>query len=407
LRYELEKLESILKEFEEDENKIPQPEISKILKTECERIKVAWRDEVFSSSIEIDIEPHIQRHQVAIIDLKDHILKLLGPVEAEELLKPNMATDSLGALKMIFQSLHDLLTYIEKYFSKYFDLSAKIPDSYRNITARNFSERLPLLTESLKQREIDPNVFKAVTGCFTEFIHNHEEKFDYRAVIYLNELLREIDQLCGSEEKGFEFDRLVCIKMIYLNFNVCSLFNYCVNAMKERYQGKETLDEQLGQLALYQKRINQTQEKPGFSYDPTADSLKVQLGHWVSEEIIFFGRKHQLSFGFKAEPIVPKAPNNKFKVETNLSVSQIAHLIRVMVDTGVITNKNTLEMLRFMADHISSKKTPSIAHESFRRQFYDAKDPAPAVVKNEIIKMLNQSQKYKLKPGAKPSPFDN
>jgi hypothetical protein len=88
-------------------------------------------------------------------------------------------------------------------------------------------------------------------------------------------------------------------------------------------------------------------------------------------------------------PITEKS----FKIQTNSSVPQIAYFIRLLVDTGLIKNKNTMELVRFFSSHISSKQVKNIAKESFRRQFYEAEDSAKATVKDAIIKMLNQIRK--------------
>ena len=227
MKYELAKLETILASLQVvGQSNTALPELSEILNAETERIKLAWRDEVFSSSNENTVELYIQRHQVAIIDLKDQILKLLSPDEVEELLKQIEITDRVSAFKNIYQSLHNLLAFIERFLSKYFDLSAKIPDSYRHITARNFSERLPVIKAKLEEKELDTNLISAVTHCFTEFMDNKEKKVSYRSVIYLKELCNELDKLCLSEESGKPFVRQVCVSMVYLNFNVTKLFNY-------------------------------------------------------------------------------------------------------------------------------------------------------------------------------------
>jgi hypothetical protein len=394
LKYEIAKLESTLVELQVvGQSNTALPQLSEILKQETERIKLAWRDEVFSSSNENTVELYIQRHQVAIIDLKDQIIKILSPDEAEELLKPIEVTDKISALKSLYQSLHGLLSFIEKYFTKYFDLSAKVPDSYRKITIRNFSERLPLLKERLKEKELSANMIWAITNCFEEFIESKESKVSYRRIIYLKELCRELNRICELELKGVELEKQICANMVYINFNSLKLLNHCSKAIKESFQSKENLNEQLQVLAHYQKKINQVHEKPGFSYKPSHKSLKELLNDWVTEEIIFLERKHQLSFGFKSEQAEIRESANVFKIQTDLSVAQIAYFIRLLVDTGLIKNKSTIDLIRFFATHISSKRMQSIAKESFRRQFYEVEDSVKSKVRDAINKMLNQIPK--------------
>jgi hypothetical protein len=394
LKYEIGKLESILVELQVVGQSNPAlPELSEILKQETERIKLAWRDEVFSSSNENTVELYIQRHQIAIIELKDQILKLLNPEQTEELLKPTEITDKISALKVLYQSLYNLLSFIEKYFTKYFDLSAKVPDSYRNISERNFSERLPVLREKLKQKELSHDIIWSVTSCFSEFIESKEAKVSYRRIIYLKEMYRELDRLCSLEISGLELERQICTSMIYINFNSLKLLNHCTRVMKESFQSKETLNEQLEVLAHYLKRINQVHEKPGFSYKPSHKSIKSQLTDWVTQEIIFLERRHQLSFGFKTEQQEANTGTEKFKIETSLSVAQTGYFLRILVNAGIIENGNTIELVQFIAKHISSKRAEEVSPGSLRKKFYEI-DPATKVaVKKAIIKMLDQTDK--------------
>ncbi len=394
MKYEVGKLEAILVELQTvDPAMASLPGLSDLLKVETERIKLALRDEVFSSPNENTVEIYIQRHQVAVIDLKDQILKLLKPEEVEQLLTPTAITDKVSALKSVYQSLHNLLSFIEKYFTKYFDLTAKVPDSYKNITIRNFSERLPLLKERLKAKELSPNMIWVVTNCFYEFIESKESKVSYRRIIYLKEMCRELNRICELELKGVELEKQICANMIYINFNSLKLLNHCSKAIKESFQSKENLNEQLQVLAHYKKKINQVHEKPGFSYKPSHKSLKELLNDWVTEEIIFLERKHQLSFGFKSEQTEIKESVNTFKIQTDLSVPQIAYFIRLLVDTGLIKNKSIMDLIRFFSTHISSKRMQSIAKESFRRQFYEVEDSVKSKVRDAINKMLNQIPK--------------
>jgi hypothetical protein len=394
LKYELGRLEAVLGELQVvGQPDTPLPELSVHLKTETERVKLAWREEVFSSSNENTVELYIQRHQVAIIDVKDQIIKILNPDEAEELLKPIEIIDKVSALKTLYQSLHGLLSFIEKYFTKYFDLSAKVPDSYRNISVRNFSERLPLLKEKLKQKELSHDIIWSVTSCFNEFIESKEAKVSYRRIIYLKEMYRELDRLCALEINGLELERHICTSMVYINFNSLKLLNHCTTVIKESFQSKETLNEQMEVLAHYLKQINQVHEKPGVSYKPSHKSLKAQLSDWVTEEIIFLERKQQLSFGFKAEQVEVNNVPKKFKIETTLSVAQAGYFLRILVDTGMIQNKNTLDLIRFVASHISSKRVQNISQESLRKKFYETDSATKEAVKEAVNKMLSKINK--------------
>ncbi|MBS1489712.1 MAG: hypothetical protein JSS93_04230 [Bacteroidetes bacterium] len=384
MKYEFDTLEILIGNIK-NEN---QQKLFSDISHETERIKKAFIRQAFSLDCDKKIELYIQRHQTLLIELVDKHLNNFFPnwQQNRAILDHENSVENINIL--VHQKLEELLSFIEKHFSRYFDLSSKIPDSYRSITASDFLERLPKLQKRLKDKSIRTDAIKISTEPFYDFIHKSEVKISFRKLIYLKELFTEINELSLSDILIKELEKQLCTSMIYINFNSTKFFTYCAKIIKETYQSKTTLSGQLEALAYYLKSINQQQEKPSFAYKPSLKSLKTQLTEWVIEEMIFLERKHQLSFSFKLDKTTENQMRKDFKIYTESSVSQVAYFVRILMETGLIKNKNTIEVIRFFAQNMSTNRTETISHDSFRSKFYNVEASAKEAVQADVLKLL-------------------
>lgn len=400
MKYELEILDTLILYDIEPSEFADKPFDSKkfgywksIADTENKRIKRAFMKEVFSLKKEKYIETYIQQHQQELIRLTDHLLKYFPPQEARSIYE-NISDDEtlLNLYRIIYHYLEGLLAYIEKHFSRYFNLKAKIPDSYKIIAIRDMEEEVELVSERLKAKEADEGLLALVVLPLKEFIQDKScRNISFRRLIYLKELLKELSELSVGELIKEDLNKQIFCTLVYLNFNSYRLFVYCTEFMKNEYQKHETMCGQLESLALFYKNISQAQVKPSFSYKPKFKPLKDCLIEWLDEEICFLEKRRQLSLNISVRQ--SEAAPKDFKLITNLSVSQLAYLLKVFVDSGVILNKNQRDIIKFVSGGISTKKTESVSPDSLRSKFYNVEDSTKGAVKDLLINMLNQVRK--------------
>ncbi len=384
MKYELEVLEKLITEITTTVTE-PTKAVEWVagLKHEVERIKRAFTRESFSLKKDKHIEVYIQQHQSAIIHLWDGV-----PNHHE-----NQENTNKEALQLIHSKLGELLSFVEKHFSRYFDLAAKIPESYRAMSVMDFSEKLHALVEKLKNKGFKSEVINPMVESFKDFIENPATKISFHELIYLKELYNEITELARLDADAKELDKMVCITMIYMNYNSPKFLSHCAKIIKEAYQAKATLPEQLEKLAHYLKLINQQQEKPGFSLKHSQKSLKVQLSEWVIEEIMFLERKQQLSFSFKVDRKIDTSMMKDFKIHTESSVPQVAYFIRILMETGLIKNQSTIDVIRFFSNHVRTNRVERISPDSFRSKFYNTEHTAKEAVKEDVLKLLEHISK--------------
>ena len=144
---------------------------------------------------------------------------------------------------------------------------------------------------------------------------------------------------------------------------------------------------QMERLSWFIKTLNQTPVKPNIAFNSKQTGIKEFLIEWLLEELSYRETKANLA----RLPIPGEAGfDQNYKVETSLSVPQVACLIRLLVETGVIKNKNKTELIKFYAQYTQTKRQENITFHSFKSKFYNIEDSSKQAIKELIIRLLNE-----------------
>ena len=132
--------------------------------------------------------------------------------------------------------------------------------------------------------------------------------------------------------------------------------------------------------------------KPGFAYRPQLPSIRDQIGTWITEELYFLEKRRQLNVPLNVlksdEPVVTP------KVQTSLSVAHLSLGLKLLMDAGVITNKNSTEVMRMVARNFRTEKRESISEDSLRNKVYNIESGTVEGMKDVIIGLLNLVRGY-------------
>lgn len=151
-------------------------------------------------------------------------------------------------------------------------------------------------------------------------------------------------------------------------------------------QKTTAVNEKLEELAFYLKFANQETSLNGIAFNHLDAPVNIQIADWISQEVQYLKHKQQLlPMTLDAEDAVP----TDFKLNFDLSVSLVAYLFRSFIETGVIQNKNTSELIRFLTKYVKTKKSESISYESLRIKYYSIENGTKDAVKKTLQSILN------------------
>jgi hypothetical protein len=96
--------------------------------------------------------------------------------------------------------------------------------------------------------------------------------------------------------------------------------------------------------------------------------------------------------GGEASEVVPD--NEGEKIRLNISVAQLALLIRAAIDAGIIVNENKTAVLKCIVCFMSTTKAETISVESLRKKYYEAERSSKDSVKDLLMEMFKRVHKY-------------
>lgn len=179
--------------------------------------------------------------------------------------------------------------------------------------------------------------------------------------------------------------------MYYLNYNSIKALTYHAHFITALLEEAETRAEKIEKLSLIAKKINQSQVKPGIGYNQTCPSLKEQLNSYISEEVAYQERLQQLNNGSPDQPSDNFLSGFKLKFET--SVSQLAYLLRIFIETKVILNTNLSQVLHFLVKFVMTKRSEAVSYNSFRSKFYCVESGTRESVRKMLVTMIQYIDK--------------
>ena len=341
------------------------------------------KNEFFSIQKEKQLELYVQRYQSSIIHLADTLVQYIDGVKESRFQK--LYKDLLGILER-------LLSFIEDYFSRYFDLDAKIPESYRILSNQEFQSAFALIKTRAKRFINYPTLLEIITESYQVFaIRNPQRPITFRRLIYHKKLLSAIFKIMFQKKKTTQEEQLINL-LQYFNFNH-NRFVYILTA-KISIEVNELLapSAKLENLYWQVKFYSQLQTKPQFSLHPHLPDLKEICLHWLQEEIFFIEKKAQPSF------ILPQLPVKEITpIQTSLSVPQLAFIIKILIEKGIIQNQSYRNLSQMTAQHFKTKNTEIISPESLRLKAYAPDRAAVSKVKDTLLELLNHiNTKFKI-----------
>ncbi len=317
-----------------------------LIEQEVERIKKSFTNHFFEIENESRMELFIQRHQAHIIRLADKVAMALDKKDSLSIKQISSGHTKPNLCKVLLQAFEDLLNYIEVHFTKYFDQDQKIPDAYAFISITEFQEKLEILNEIFLERKVESELTRIVLFPINQFVNVPEKRaITFRRLIFLKYLYKELVRLAGDKDSNYS--EAVYSHLFYLNFNGFHFLHYASSKIKKEIELLPSLASQFEHLSLTIKQLNQAQVKPSYALKPNRGSLRDALTNWLEEEAHFIEKKRQLTL--MIPPGGMKIDNeSEFKVKTALSVSQLAYSIRLLKDSGIITNENKSDLIRFL-----------------------------------------------------------
>ncbi len=330
------------------------------LQKEQKQIQEIIIEDVFRIADEKVIQLYIRHHQNGLVFL-------LNELDSERVKRSH----DRYLLKAFRSTLEALLGFVERYFYQYFDRACYVADGYKKIVCNNILQAKTNLETNNWTRELRSafeNVFKERCDSI---------KLTYKQAFYLQELVHVVDLSMAVAEE----------QLLYLNFNDPLFYRYYTIKIRAALNECDTRFEKLEVLHRYLKDLKQQVRKPNVSYMDDHPPIVEWVLEWINEEIRY---EEKLKPPVTPMPGISEPPVIYGKIETSLPVAQLAAMVRVFVDSGVLVNINQTQLMRMVVKTFTSLKKEEISLQSLRTRYYNVETGTKEAVKDVLIRMMNE-----------------
>ncbi|HVD99965.1 MAG TPA: hypothetical protein VNB90_17280 [Cytophagaceae bacterium] len=274
-----------------------------------------------------------------------------------------------------------ILFFLESYFSDFVDADMEVSQSGRNEIFEQCLE-LRIVVAPLLFGSLNLELTDILLVVLTPESRNHLTIHDTK---YISTFWESWANYFSYFKKSFQ-EQEVIDYLIAHNFNSHPFFNYLINKITGELS---QFDENEAQIQLLEDKLLHYKKIPESSIQPFAPKISTAnklLVSWLKEEIKKC-RKRLKTHNPSQLSILPKS-----KIETSLSVAQLAYLTRVMYDNGILTNNSQSEILQVIAKMMKCKKTDQISLGSLSNKYYDVEDNTKVTVRELLKEVLKKLQ---------------
>lgn len=353
-------------------NEVIDKYIGNVMK-EKKTVPILLLNHVFNLQKETAIKLFIRHCQSTLIRLIDRLLQYQHAMHVESCIELYIT---------IRESLEELLSFIHSDFSAYFDLDQKVTDSFWIDSKSMLTSQIASLKQSIDETPDDLELMNEVFEFFDDFLSDKEKQATYRKLHYCKELLNELTEYYSSNKFKKHWHSLKEV-LVHRNFNHASFFNLYCRQIIELCRVEEGKDIKINILRYHRKILLQIVLNSGMSLFPQLPSIQDQVVNWINEEITYLESETKPQV---ALPIKELETESNSKINLNLSVAQLALLIRVFTIDKIITNTNQMEVIRFFAGHFKTRKTETISYGSLYGKYFK---PEPSTIR-EVRSLLHR-----------------
>ncbi len=357
-----------------------------MVKNENDKIKRTHKEKYFKLNQKSNFELYIQTKQKALENMSTALLKDITPVNPQDIYCFSSHYNKIDCLKIIYIYIEKLLIFIEKEYHTYSDLDIKVPYRTKLVKEKEIDDKIKFVKSRLSAANLNEQLFKlAYQPILIIATINSQINITYNKFYYCIEFITKFyEQLKNSETEISESD--INRWLFDLNYNSLEYFDYKSDEINKRLLFMDWDNDKIDELYLLLKCYNQRQGYNYNKFDKKLPSIKEQTVNWIEEEIEYLSKKISFTNSCKKEEI---STQPRVKIQTSLSVAQLAYLFKLLMTVKIIIHKNHSEVYRFIAENFSTKEVQNISAKSVKSKFYEVEISTIKSLRDYIIELLN------------------
>jgi hypothetical protein len=315
------------------------------------------RDTLYNKT-EKEIELLVERYQIKVAGL----LNLLFQYQQEESITPGLKF-FFGA---VAGELETIIVLLQNDYGRYFNWDLDLPLSLRLRKAHEIKKQWKLLFKTLSERETNIHLVNVLDQSIKGLHHLQDgPAISYRQASYLKNLLKELSGYLSAPTSPSVYTSLTEL-LISWKFNDFAFIREVFSDIRIEMEKKESDECRLEFLRGFRKQLTQLLEKNLISFHAAQPTAKQVILDWMGQELAYL----QVMVALPEK----KEAQEEVKMHTSLSVPVLAGIARLFKDSGMITNSNHTEILKFFTSHFATQQKGEFSYDHLRTRYYNVEE---------------------------------
>jgi len=288
-------------------------------------------------------------------------------------------------LKQFYQAvstqLETFIFLLQNTYGRYFNADQNLPLSLRLREGLELKRHWKTISGKLEHSSGSTPIAKIVDQCIKKLYRHHEETtVTYHQASYLHNLLKELSGYI-STTAPMRGDAFLIELLISFNFNEFAFIQEVCTGIRTEVENKGPDEFRLEFLKSTQKQVSQILEKSNAAFHSSQPAAKQTILEWLGQEIAWL----------EETAIVPEKAARKegIKIHTSISVPILALITRLFKESGIVTNTNQTEILKFFATHFTTIRKLEFSYGHLQSKYYDIDEGTKKKVYDYLMVMAN------------------
>lgn len=331
------------------------------------------------------LELYIEHVQICCTALADKVYTACYAFE-DVRVEQKTAEQLLMIHELVLRICDSVLHYIETHYSRYFDVNRQLPAHYYARYKREIVKQYKTLKPKilgLKESSVLTHISLYPVEHFLHPLPNIT--VTYANLIYVRQYLQQLKKVEVYTEEPYFTGLERCL--FEMNYNHRDFINYYIKRQRLLAAEKETALEQRCYWLGMKKALNQLLTEQHVAFFSEQEDVSALLNRLIDEELFYLAEQAVPS----KEQFIKNESDVKPLFHVSMPVSQLAFLLRLMVDAGVIKTKNQTAFLKEVALLVATDRAGVISAESLRNKYYAPERTTMGAVKDLLFDLIKRT----------------
>jgi hypothetical protein len=289
--------------------------------------------------------------------------------------------DSSNAiLDLLLENTEEIVHHILQHFLSQFDFGIRITKKRIKEYLKTNEARIDRLLESLENQKVDSSLIAIIKNIIALDTNKDTTLFQ---LTFALDIMLEIEQLEHDNRSAWQIAEI----LIARHYNHEQFYKYLITHLNIEQRKATSIGEKYRMLSQFKKNISQIIEHKNLAYCNHLPDIRVTIMTAIEAELDFMKEMDFLN----AELINSGLLESTYKI--GISVKQLAFLIFLCMDCGIITEKRAKSVHQYIISHVTTKEKEQISEKSFSNGYYVHLPEDIRKVSELLAKMLALAQK--------------